>query len=251
MSNSCTGGFENIDRGMMISIVMPTYNEEENIRDILIRIVNVMNIAHLSYEIIVVDDSSLDETVNIAMDILNGYGKVICRIGKSRSLSLSVIDGINAASGQIVVVMDADGSHPPELIGEFYNQLALGFDLVIASRYIPGGGIRGLSLSRKIISYGACLLGKLVTSVHDNTSGYFCLRRFCLEGVNLTPLGFKIGLEIFVKAKYRHYKEIPYIFSKRVKGKSKLDSKVIVEYILQVIKLLRYRIFKSINIFNL
>ncbi|MGA2775719.1 MAG: polyprenol monophosphomannose synthase [Candidatus Omnitrophota bacterium] len=229
----------------MISIVIPTYNEAENIRDILIRTMDAMNAVRLSYEIIVVDDSSPDETVNIAINVLKNNGKVICRLGKPRSLSLSVLDGINAANGEAVVIMDADGSHPPELINEFYTHFSLGYDLAIASRYVAGGGTTGFSLSRKIISYGACLLGRFVTSVHDNTSGYFCIRRSCLEGVKLTPRGFKIGLEIFVKAKYRSYKEIPYIFSNRAKGKSKLGSKVMLQYILQLIELLRYRIFSG------
>ena len=227
----------------MISIVIPTFNEAENIRDILIRTMDAMNVACLSYEIIVVDDYFLDGIADIAMDILKDNGKVICRIGKSRSLSLSILDGINAASGEIVVVMDADGSHPPELIHEFYSQFALGYDLVIASRYISGGGTIGFSLLRKVISYGACFLGRFVTSVRDNTSGYFCIRLSCFEGVKLTPRGFKIGLEIFVKARYRRYKEIPYIFSNRAKGKSKLSGKVTLQYILQLIELLQYRIF--------
>ena len=99
----------------------------------------------------------------------------------------------------------------------------------------------GFPVSRQIISRVACIFGLLVTTIKDNTSGFFCIRRRCLEGISLTPRGFKIGLEIFVKAKVSSFKEIPYTFINRSKGKSKLRSSLVIDYLFQIYNLKRYQ----------
>lgn len=235
---------------MVVSVIIPTYEEAETIFGILTRTMQVLGAVHIPYEIIVVDESPSEATTLKAKEILKNNGQVIRRIVQQRSLSLSVLEGIDRANGDTIVIMDADGSHPPELIPEFFRYLGLGYDLVIASRYIRGAEAIGCSLKRKIAYYGACILGRMVTTVRDNTSGYFCIKRSCLEQVKLVPRGFKIGLEIFVKARYSRYKEIPYVFSSRKKGKSKFGSKVMLQYVLQIIDLLRYRNQNHLNIID-
>jgi dolichol-phosphate mannosyltransferase len=138
--------------------------------------------------------------------------------------------------------MDGDGSHPADLISAFVKNIDEGYDLIIGSRYIPGGGTKFFPLSRKIISRFACFLGGIVTSVKDNTSGFICIKKKALEGVNLTPSGFKIGLEIFVKANYEKFKEVPYVFINRMKGESKLRALTVAEYLYQIFCLLSYKI---------
>lgn len=102
-----------------VSIIIPTYNEVENITDLLPRLINVLDRIDAKYEILIVDDASPDNTAEIAQDLLGQKGRVIRRVLDKRSLSLSVLEGIRQARGDIVVVMDGDGSHPPEVIPFF------------------------------------------------------------------------------------------------------------------------------------
>ena len=231
----------------MISIIIPTLNEAGNIPDLLKRTFKSLDSIDIDYEILIIDDASEDNTADIAQELLGQKGRVIKRRENIRSLSLSVIDGIKKAKGDIIVVMDGDGSHPPELIPVFLDNLREGYDLIIGSRYIKGGGTQEFPFKRKIISVIACLIGRIVTEVKDNTSGFFCIRKEVLDNVNLTPRGFKIGLEIFVKSNISAFKEVPYIFINRKKGKSKLTLRPILQFLYQVFSLWVYKIFKSKN----
>lgn len=223
-----------------VSIVIPTYNEAENIVAIIEDVIDNLNPYPYLYEILIIDDDSKDGTADLAQKALGLKGQVIRRQGV-RSLSLSVLEGIDKAKSDIVVVMDADGSHPPKIIPDLIKTVEGGYELAVASRYVKGGGSQGFPLKRKIISQGACLIGRFVTNIKDNTSGFFALSKRCLSGVTLTPQGFKIGLEIFVKAKYNKFKEVPYVFLDRKKGKSKLNSLVINQYISQIFSLFLYK----------
>jgi len=228
-----------------ISVIIPTYNEVENITDLLPRLIRVLDKTDAKYEILIIDDASPDNTAAIAQNLLGQKGRVIRRICDKRSLSLSVLEGIREAKGDIIMVMDGDGSHPPELIPYFIEGLNEGYGLIIGSRYVKGGGTLNFPLTRKIISRFACFIGKAVTRVKDNTSGFFCVRKRALKNVKLAPIGFKIGLEVFVKANINSFKEIPYIFANRKKGGSKLRLKPILEYLYQVLLLLFYKSSKA------
>lgn len=224
-----------------ISILIPTFNEAENISDVLGRCITVLDNLNTKYEILVIDDASWDNTAEIAQKALGQKGRVIRRMAKKRSLSLSVFDGIKQAEGDVIIVMDGDGSHPPELIPPFMQELHQGYDLIVASRYVKGGGTENFPLMRKTISQIACFLGRLVTNIKDNASGFFCVRRRALENIELAPCGFKIGLEIFVKANFENFKEIPYIFVNRKKGKSKFSLMPVIQYLYQIFTLLIYK----------
>lgn len=226
----------------LLSILIPTYNEAENIVDLLQSISRILSGVPVDYEILVIDDASPDNTAAIAEANMPCPGRVIRRLADERGLSESILDGIKEARGEDIVVMDADGSHPPALIPDFIARLEQGHDLIVASRYIPGGGTKDFPLSRRLISRFACMVGRLVTDIKDNTSGFFCLKKSILEGATLTPRGFKIGLEIFVRANYKNPVETPFIFANRKKGKSKLKSKQIMQYLFQVAALLSYKI---------
>jgi len=227
-----------------VSVLIPTLNEAGNISDLLKRTINSLDSINIDYEILVIDDASPDNTADIAEKVLGQNGRVIRRKTDNKSLSHSVIDGIKQAKGDIILVMDGDGSHPPELIPSFIAGLYAGYDLIIGSRYVKGGSTLNFPLTRKIISHFACFIGKIVTSVKDNTSGFFCIRKKALEDAKLTPIGFKIGLEVFVKADIHSFKEIPYTFANRKKGESKLNLKPILEYLYQVLSLLFYKRLK-------
>jgi dolichol-phosphate mannosyltransferase len=143
---------------------------------------------------------------------------------------------MNSQEADAYIVMDADFSHPPELLAVIRRNLN-DHDLVVASRHVKGGGASNWPLKRKIISLGAITLARPLTRVRDVTSGYFAIRRECLEDVTLTPLGYKIGLECFVKANWENYIEIPFIFADRKSGSSKLGRGEFIAYVKHLRKL--------------
>jgi dolichol-phosphate mannosyltransferase len=160
-----------------------------------------------------------------------------------RGLSSAVLAGIAATKGPIVLVMDADGSHPPALIPQLIEPVRSGAaEFVLASRHVPGGDVGEMSAPRRAISSGASLLARPLARVRDPMSGYFCVRREILERATLRPLGFKIALEILVKCQPRPIVEIPFVFQDRVYGESKLGSRVIGSYLRHVVRLYAWRI---------
>jgi dolichol-phosphate mannosyltransferase len=138
--------------------------------------------------------------------------------------------------------MDADFSHDANIIPTMVDALGNGYDLAIGSRYVRGGGIEDWPLLRKITSLVAIALAKPLTPVRDITSGYFLVRRSALDGVDLDPIGFKIGLEVIAKARYRRALEVPYVFTDRVAGTSKLNQNEILNYLRQLVRIYRGRL---------
>lgn len=224
-----------------LSVIVPTFNEADNIEDVLDRIENTIKMIK-KREIIIVDDSSPDNTGEIAENIRKKYGnmRIINRTGE-RGLASSIIDGMKNSNYDIICVMDADLQHPPEIILEMIEKIQEGNELVIASRYIKNGEIRGWSITRKIISKGAVLLTRFLISsargVKDPMSGYFMLRKGNICYDKLNPIGFKILLEIIHNIKCKKI-EVPYIFMNRKKGKSKLSSKHYIEFLRQIVNII-------------
>ncbi len=157
--------------------------------------------------------------------------KVLHRTGKL-GLSSAVLEGFAAASGDILVVMDADLSHPPEKIPEMVTQITEGrADMVVGSRHVPGGSIEDWPIHRRLLSKAATLLARPLTKVKDPMSGFFALKRSVIEGVELDPVGYKIGLEILVKGRHTKVVEVPIRFANRKAGQSKLGGAVMLRYI--------------------
>jgi dolichol-phosphate mannosyltransferase len=139
--------------------------------------------------------------------------------------------------------MDADFSHDANAIPMMVAALAGGeYGLAIGSRYVAGGGIENWPMKRKITSIVAIALAKPLTSVRDITSGFFLVRRSALDGVALDPIGFKIGLEVIAKAHYGRALEVPYVFTDRVAGTSKLNQSEIFNYLRQLVRIYRGRL---------
>ncbi len=222
---------------LKFSLVVPTYNEAGGIERLIRALDEVFRQNSLDGEIIIVDDNSPDGTGQI-VDRLAASFPVRClhRPGKL-GLSSGVIDGWNFARADSVALgaMDGDFSHDINVLPAMVGALESGkYGLAIGSRYVRGGGITNWPLRRKITSLVAIALAKPLTRVRDITSGYLLVLRSAIEGVKLDPIGFKIGLEVIAKGHYGRAIEIPYVFTDRVAGESKLNQKEIVNYLRQL-----------------
>jgi dolichol-phosphate mannosyltransferase len=225
----------------MLSLVIPTYNERENIAAVIHRIHATLTDAQEEFEIIVVDDDSPDQTWRVAEDLTTEYPTLkVMRRRNERGLATAVVTGWKASTGDILGVIDGDLQHQPEILKELLKALtATGADIAIASRHVGGGGVSDWNALRRAISWGATGLATLVLPgilryVRDPMSGYFLLRRSVIDGVELAPRGYKILLELLAKGKYRSVKEVPYIFEERKIGSSKLGPRQYFEYLLHL-----------------
>ena len=241
-----------------VSIIVPTYNESQNIVDILKSI--RANIPRgIPAETIVVDDNSPDGTGRIADDYISGIKRmadhtfhVIHRTAKD-GLSSAILSGIQSARADTIVVMDSDFSHPPHIIPKMIEALRqYQCDLVVASRYIKGGSTQGWTIKRKLVSRSATIIAKMGLNIKtkDPMSGFFAFKRNIIHGLNFDALGYKFLLEILVKAKGITIKEIPYTFENRKKGTSKVDASLVssaVEYLGAVWKLYKSKKMKVSN----
>jgi dolichol-phosphate mannosyltransferase len=225
----------------MLSIIVPTYNESENIVELVTKIESLF--AFFNFEIIIVDDNSPDGTSLLAQQINGNYGniRIIKRPGKL-GLSSAVLQGFDLATADVVSVIDADLQHPPQVLLEMYEKMSKGYDLVVASRYVEGGGIEGWTFKRRIVSRVATLLAHLLfpksKKVKDVMSGCFMIRRDILEGKSLNPIGFKVLLEILVNRKIDLIVEVPYIFVNRRNGKSNLSPKEMSNFVIHLCRLI-------------
>lgn len=231
-----------------VSIIIPTYNESKNIIQILKSIGDYLP-KNLLAEAIVVDDNSPDGTGKIVESYLNemkqkvGYTIDIIHRKAKNGLSSAILNGIQHSSGETIVVMDSDFSHPPKIIPRLIEEIKKSrCDIAIASRYMTGGSIKGWTSKRKLLSKTATKIAKTGLGVNqsDPMSGFFAFRRKILEGIKLDAIGYKVLLEILVKTKDVKIKEIPYTFTNRTLGSSKLDSSTMLDYVRAVWKLYRY-----------
>lgn len=225
----------------MLSLVLPTYNEAQNLPPLL-DVLDAVLKDH-PHEIIVVDDNSPDGTWRVAQMLAQMHPavRVIRRIGQA-GLSSAVVDGFDAALGDTLAVMDADGQHDTALLPVMVRAVASGADLVIGSRYMPGGSVGDWVRDRRIISrIGTYLCNRLsARPVTDPLSGFFVIRRSVYTALRprLRPTGFKILLEILAAMpRTARVLEHPLIFRPRLQGESKLSLRVHVEFLLQVIRL--------------
>ena len=223
-----------------VTIVIPTYNERENIK-ILIPLIHEKLKDVCKYEILIVDDDSPDGTWKTAKSLALNYPVRVYRRINKKGLASAILDGIARASYENVIVMDADLQHPPNILVAMIEALQK-YELVIASRYVRGGGVEHWSKHRLLISKVATLLAHILLprtrGICDPMSGYFGLKKWIIRGVKLNVLGYKLLLEIIVKGKYRRVKEIPYVFKQRIYGESKLSRNTILDYVRHLLLLM-------------
>lgn len=212
---------------LQLSIIVPTYCEAENLANLIPRIGQTLNDSAISAEIIIVDDHSQDGTAELCQTLSESFPVRLITRKNERGLSTAVVAGMDAASAEILLVMDADLSHPPDKIPELYsalkNQQA---DFVIGSRYVTGGSTdENWGWFRKFNSRIATWLARPFTKVKDPMAGFFALsRQSFLRARNiLNPVGYKIGLELLVKCRCRNVIEVPIDFADRTLGTSKLS----------------------------
>jgi len=231
-----------------VSIIIPTYNESKNILQILKSIGEHLP-KNLLAEAIVVDDNSPDGTGKIVEDYLKevkqkiGYIIHIIHRKTKSGLSSAVLRGIEYATGDTIVVMDSDFSHPPKIIPRLIEEIKRsGCDIAIASRYVAGGAVKGWTLKRKLLSSTATRIAKKGLGINesDPMSGFFAFKRKIIDGLKLDAIGYKMLLEILVKTRGATVREIPYTFTNRMHGSSKLDSSTMFDYARSVWKLYKF-----------
>jgi len=222
-----------------LSIVIPTYNERENIEQLLAEIASVSVQLNRPSEVVLVDDRSPDGTAELA----SGFGRAIgldIRVvtpDGPRSIGGAIARGLEVCRWDLVCVMDADLSHPPGLIPSLIASLD-GADGVVASRYVPGADIESWPARRHLMSFGATLIARVGLRVpcRDPLSGFFVFRRSFLRSVRIRGDGNKPLLEILVQARPIVI-EIPYVFRNRRNGESKLTARNIGEFLGLVVRL--------------
>ena len=230
-----------------LSVIIPTYNESQNILDMLRAISNNLP-SSVESEIVVVDDNSPDGTAHIAEEYAKNSNKtrlsvkVIHRPSK-QGLSSAILAGIESAKGETIIVMDSDFSHPPETIQKMLDELQNPqCDIVVASRYVKGGSVIGWPFKRRLISKSATKIAQhgLGIKIKDPMSGFFAFKRYIIKSIKFDAIGYKMLLELLVKTKGTIVKEIPYSFTNRKLGSSKLDLLVGLDYVRSFWKLYRY-----------
>lgn len=227
---------------MLLSIIVPTFNERDNVPVVVERIEKAMQQSTSDYEIWFVDDSR-DDTPIILEALANSHPHVhYLHRENGRGLATAVVEGFARASGEYFVVMDADLQHPPELLPTILDRLQAGTDVVIPSRFVRGGSDGGLNAFRKLVSWTARVIGQLaiarIRKISDCTGGYFGLKRSVVKDVEMDPIGWKILLEILVKGNYQTVHEIPYEFHSRDAGESKMSTKEQLNYLHHLVRLI-------------
>jgi dolichol-phosphate mannosyltransferase len=220
---------------LRLALVIPTLCEAGNIGHALDLARGALDPLHIDYEILVVDDDSNDGTGDVVTAIAEADPRVrlIVRKGE-RGLSGAVLDGWSHTDADVLGVMDADLQHPAELLPELYAAMAHGSDLAIGSRYTPGGELGGWNPMRKLLSAAAVWvtwpLQRRRLRAKDPMSGFFLVRRSAVERIEFQRAGFKLLLEILVRARLRSVEEVPFIFGSRFRGASKANFKVAWDY---------------------
>lgn len=225
-----------------ISVVIPTLDEVENIDALIARVLR--STGGFEVEIIIVDDGSKDGTVETVKNLeATAPVRLLLRENPAHGLAGAVLAGAELARHEVVVVLDADGSHPPERIPELVRPVLAGTcDLVIGSRYAPGGTTPGWPWKRRLMSRLASACASPLTDVHDALSGFFAARTELLAQIPPDAAGFKIALEVLVRGgDDLRVREIPIAFSDRLRGRSKMDAQVIFTYLRRLLAISGWR----------
>jgi dolichol-phosphate mannosyltransferase len=225
-----------------ISIIIPTYREGPNIPALLRAIRHAMDADSDRYEVVIVDDDSRDGIEDRVREMSGEHAVTLVTRKNERGLASAVVEGFRVSRGSVIVVMDADLSHPPDALPSLIKPVAEGrADFVVGSRYCAGGGITRFTVYRRLNAWISRMLARPLTDVRDPLSGYFAFpRRLLAVGAGLDPLGFKIGLELMVKTAPERILEVPILFGQRSSGQSKLNLKEQINYVRHLARLYRY-----------
>jgi len=236
-----------VRRSAKLALIIPTLREAANLHPLMRRVRPSLDSLGIPYEIIVVDDDSRDGTDIIVAEFSRQDERIrlITRTG-TRGLSGAVMHGWHNTKADVVGVMDSDLQHPPELLPQLWQTLQNGADLVVASRYVGQASPRGLNIFRHLVSQLAIWmtwpLQRPGIFVHDPMSGFFLVRRSCIDDLAVQPQGFKVLLEILVRGRIRSAVEVPFTFERRHAGVSKAGVAVAVAYLKLLARLGRFRL---------
>lgn len=225
----------------MYSVVIPTYNERDNVPELLERLSRTVSEQKEEYELLVIDDDSPDGTAHLARQIGDELGlniRVVVR-PNDPDLSRSVVRGFKEARGDVVVVMDADLQHPPEIVPELPSRVDSDTPIVVGTRYSNGGRIENWPLFRLVTSYGALILAKLflppARRVSDPVSGFFAVESVAIPFDEMSPDGYKILIELLATINPANVGEVGFTFEARAQGETSLDLEQYVRFIRNVI----------------
>jgi dolichol-phosphate mannosyltransferase len=235
-------------------VIIPTYNEKENIADILKAIFSLDQ----GYHVLVVDDNSPDGTANLILSLQKEYdGQLFLEQRKGKlGLGTAYIHGFKWSTKkgyQYIFEMDADFSHQPAQLERLYKACKYeGADVAVGSRYVPGGRIENWPWDRRFYSKGGALYTKLITSmpINDPTAGFICYKREVLESINLNEIKF-VGYAFQIEMKFAAWKlgfkikEVPITFMDRKEGSSKMNKGILKEGVLGVLKIQWQSVFKN------
>jgi dolichol-phosphate mannosyltransferase len=218
-----------------LTMVVPTYNERDRLAELVAALFDVATAHDLALELVIVDDNSPDGTGAVADELARTRPmKIIHRAGKL-GLGTAVVEGFAAASADVVGVMDADFSHPPAVVPRLFAAMrSTGADLVVASRYVPGGRTPDWPFRRRVLSRLACWLARPLSPIRDAASGFFVIRAEIARSVTIKAGGFKICLELLVRAWPTRLVEVPYQFDDRELGESKMSVREAAGYLVQL-----------------
>jgi dolichol-phosphate mannosyltransferase len=232
------------DPRIRLSLVIPTFNEGKNLRELVERLTALLGPPlGDAYELIVVDDDSPDRTWEVAAGLVADHpGLRVMRRQGERGLATAVIRGWQAARGGVLAVIDADLQHPPEVVLALWSEIERGVDLAVASRHVAGGGVSDWAWHRRLVSRGAQLLGLallpgVLGRVSDPMSGYFMVRRSAVAGRVMSPLGYKILVEVIGRGEVRSIGEVGYVFRERAEGESKVTWRLYLDYLRHLVRL--------------
>ncbi|MFX0194972.1 MAG: polyprenol monophosphomannose synthase [Candidatus Hodarchaeota archaeon] len=234
---------------MQIVLVIPTYNERENIPRLIPKIYKVFRKTKTTGHVLIVDDNSPDGTWKIVKALQKEFDTLhLLRRSAKKGLGSAYRAGfayvLETLNTDVIFEMDADLSHDPRRIPFFLQMITRGYDVVVGSRYIKGGATVNWPLMRRIISFGANMIANVLLRLHmhDVTSGFRCYRRWVLEKIdmgNITSEGYAFQEEMLFRAKKVQARlgEIPIKFVDRRAGKSKLSKKEILHFFLKIVQL--------------
>lgn len=218
-----------------LSIVVPTYNERDRLAELVDAVLTAGGRAGISIEIVIVDDNSPDGTGALALELAKTRPIQVVRRAAKLGLGTAVVAGFAVATAPVVGVMDADFSHPPAMVPALLAAMkATHADVVVASRYVPGGSTPDWPWSRRLLSRIGCWLARPIAPIRDAASGFFVIRADLARNVAIQAGGFKICLELLVRGAPNRVVEIPYRFDDRELGESKMSLREAAGYLVQL-----------------